>query len=268
MASTTPELEQRLEAFQMDMMEKMSAIGRHSQMLESVKSACPSVSTMTILARTRPVVESKDDDKIDLDAFVACFENPAFQPTVMGRPLNVKIPADRMMRTGKVRRTFYNQISVWFSDETSKKNIKVFRNGNLHITGEKQPAANIRIAQDVCNVLEQCFGRARVVYDFDVQMVNTNFRVNIGLMLGPLRDAIARDPAVVKASYDPETYPGVNCKVKVSSGRVASVLIFNSGHVIITGIKQFCELSQAFAFITGFIDRHSKTVRRQTYVAK
>lgn len=266
--TSTLELEQRLAAFRVDMVDNMNAIGHQSRSLETVQSACPSVSTMTILARTRPVLESKDEDKIDLDAFVACFENPAFQPTVMDRPLNVKVPTDRMMRTGKLRRTFYNQISVWFSDATSKKNIKVFRNGNLHITGEKNPEANIAIARDVCKVLEQCFGRARVVYDFDVQMVNTNFRVSIGLMLGPLREAVARDPQVVRASYDPETYPGLNCKVKVSSGRVASVLVFNSGHVIITGIKQFSELSQAFAFITGFIDRHSKTVRRQAYVAK
>lgn len=267
MASTT-DLDARLLSFEEDMAENMRAVERHAGTLTHVQCAHPSISTMTILVRTRPCTQGPgEEDKIDLAALVACFDEPSFQPSVLGRPLNVKEPNSRVTRTGKVRKTFYNQISVWYADENSKKNIKVFRNGNLHITGEKNPGVNIAIAKDVCRVLEQCFGKAREVYDFDVQMVNTNFRVSIGLVLARMRDAISKNPDIVKASYDPETYPGLNCKFRTDTGRDASVLVFNSGHVIITGIKKFTELLQAYAFVTKFIDDHSEAVRRQTFVA-
>jgi TATA-box binding protein (TBP) (component of TFIID and TFIIIB) len=236
----------------------------HAASLKNVKTYGFDVSTMTVLV----VTQSPTQDKIDLDKFVSFFDDQAIASMieVFGRPLHVKPIVPRTTKTGKVKQTFYNQVSVWFSDETSKKNVKIFRNGNLHITGEKSLAKNVEIAEEVCSVLGILFGCERYVCDFDVQMINTNFRLSVGLVLATLREALAKVPSVMKASYDPETYPGLNCKYKTSSGRDASLLIFNSGNVIITGIKDFKEFYEAYVMITGFVDDHVNAVKRQSFV--
>ena len=257
-------MEDKLSTYQASMGGYVRRSNEHAATLRNVKTYGFDVSTMTVLVTT----ESPTHDKIDLEKFVSFFDNPSIAPhiEVSGRPLHAKPLAPRTTRTGKVKQTFYNQVSVWFTDETSKKNIKVFRNGNLHITGEKSLARNIEIAEDVCEILSLFFECERYVIDFDVQMINTNFRLNVGLVLGSMRDVVSKVPSVVKASYEPETYPGLNCKYRTSSGRDASLLIFNSGNVIITGIKDFKEFYEAYAMITGLIDDHVQAVKRHSFV--
>lgn len=236
----------------------------HAAALKNVKTYGFDVSTMTVLVMT----ESTTHDKIDLEKFVYFFDDPriASQIKISEHPLHVKPLAPRTTRTGKIKQTFYNQVSVWFKDETSKKNIKIFRNGNLHITGEKSLARNIEIADDICEILSLFFRCERYAVDFDVQMINTNFRLNVGLVLGSMRDVVSKVPSVVKASYEPETYPGLNCKYRTSSGRDASLLIFNSGNVIITGIKDFKEFYESYVMITGLIDDQVQAVKRHSFV--
>ena len=258
-------MEDKLSAYQSSMGGYVRLSNEHaSSSLKNVKTFGFDVSTMTVLVMT----ESPTHDKIDLEKFVSFFDDPsvASMIEVSGRPLHAKPLAPRTTRTGKVKQTFYNQVSVWFTDDASKKNIKVFRNGNLHITGEKSLARNIEIADEICMILGILFRCERYATDFDVQMINTNFRLSVGLVLGSMRDVLSKVPSVVKASYEPETYPGLNCKYRTSSGRDASLLIFNSGNVIITGIKDFKEFYEAYVMITGVIDDHVQAVKRQSFV--
>lgn len=258
-------MEDHLSAYQTAMGGYVRSSNEHAQTLKNVKSYGFDVSTMTVLVMT----ESPTQDKIDLDKFVSFFDDPSIASMieVFGRPLHVKPIVPRTTKTGKVKQTFYNQVSVWFADETSKKNVKIFRNGNLHITGEKSLARNIDIADEICSTLSILFRCERYAVDFDVQMINTNFRLSVGLVLGSLRDALANKvSSVTKASYDPETYPGLNCKYRTTSGRDVSLLIFNSGNVIITGIKDFKEFYEAYVMITGFVDDHVHAVKRQSFV--
>lgn len=243
------------------------AIKEHSRTLLHVASSNHTVSTMTILVTT----SIKDrDDKIDLQQFYDRFTTtPIAQTcTVQGHVLLMKDPVQRVSKRGKVHNTFYNQLSLWYRDCNSKKNIKVFRNGTLHITGEKGLPENLAIATEVCNVIERILDypiNSVSVSSFNIQMINTNFCLNVGLVLQSLRNLLATDSSVPKASYEPETYPGLNTKVKTSTGREASVLIFNSGNVIITGIKSFTEFKDAYIFITRFLDANIDRVKRQNF---
>jgi TATA-box binding protein (TBP) (component of TFIID and TFIIIB) len=249
----------KLETCEADLRRHLADMRAHAEGLKNVRATDLNISTMTVL------VTLNVQDKIDLEHLVRTF--PTMAPTIKNRPAMVKDPEGRVTRRGKVRNTFYNQISVWYADDKARRNIKVFRNGSLHITGERSLRGNIEIAHEMAEVLARVLGiPVPVVSDFDIQMINTNFKIDVGIILGAMREAMARHPQVTKASYDPETYPGLNCKYATTSGRAASVLTFNSGNIIITGLKSFQEFRDTYVFITGFVDANLASIRRQTFV--
>jgi TATA-box binding protein (TBP) (component of TFIID and TFIIIB) len=250
----------KIDVFRKDALERLASIESRARGLASVRATDLSVSTMTVLARA----EIPPFRKVRLESIVEAFASDSM--TVQGRPLFVKDPAAQVSRRGKVKNTFYNQISVWFKDAESKKNIKVFRNGHLHITGERNLSKNLEIAREVIALVSKIVDIPMDIVDFDIQMINTNFKTSVGFILGQMREAIARQKGIVKASYDPETYPGLNCKYRVGcTGRDISILAFNSGNVIITGLKAFSELEETYGFIVDFIDAHATQIRRQTF---
>jgi len=254
-----PTVLSKLETCEADLRRHLEDMRQHAEGLKNVSATDLNISTMTVL------VTLNVQHKIDLEHLVEAF--PALAPTIKGRPAMVKDPAGRVTRRGKVKNTFYNQISIWYADDKARRNIKVFRNGSLHITGEKNIRGNIEIAIEVSEILGRILGIAvPVVSNFDIQMINTNFKIDVGIILGAMREAMSRHPQVTKASYDPETYPGLNCKYATTSGRAASVLTFNSGNVIITGLKTFQEFRDTYIFITGFIDANLAIIRRQTFI--
>lgn len=253
-----PNVLTKLETCEADLRSHLEDMRHHAASLTSVRATDLNISTMTVL------VTLKVDGKIDLEHLVQIF--PTLAPKIKNRPAMVKDPQGRVSRRGKVHSTFYNQISIWYADDKARRNIKVFRNGSLHITGERSLRGNLEIALEVSAILGRVLDiPVPVVSDFDIQMINTNFKIDVGIILGAMREAMARHPGVTKASYDPETYPGLNCKYATTSGRAASVLTFNSGNIIITGLKSFQEFRDTYVFITGFIDQNLAAIRRQTF---
>lgn len=153
------------------------------------------------------------------------------------------------------RAEFFNQITM----HHGTKSIKVFKNGSMHVTGCSNPLQFVDVATEVCALMgdvagiEANDGSGTIrVTRFDVQMINLNFAAGRHLFLQDLRDDFAARGCV--ASYDADTYPGLNVKLPIG-GRWVTALIFRSGKVIITGAKTAVELSEAHAMVTAAVDR-------------
>lgn len=140
---------------------------------------------------------------------------------------------------------FFNQITL----RHGTKSVKVFQNGSMHVTGCTSPAQFLDIASAVCRLMTDVAGvdtedgsqEVRVV-GFDVQMINVNFAVGATVHLQDLCERCAS--AGYAASYDADTYPGLNVKLPVGDRRVTA-LVFRSGKVIITGARTPHELVES-----------------------
>lgn len=159
-------------------------------------------------------------------------------------------------KTHKRKRSsvFFNQITM----RHGTKSVKVFYNGSMHVTGCTSPAEFWEVATAVCNfmsdtVAPQTTDGSEVVciQGFDVQMINVNFGAGMELYLKGLRDTCAA--LGYMASYDADTYPGLNVKLPIGERHV-TVLLFKSGKVIITGAKTAAELDTAHRMITDVLD--------------
>lgn len=135
-------------------------------------------------------------------------------------------------RTGSKKRTFDNQISFVFKmNEDYYPNIKVFQNGNIHITGS-------RSIEDIEKPLKVLIEEIKRIYqevdkdiiefddiinidcleysDIQIFMINTDFKIftdqekknNFTIKRRVLHDLLIQDDKVI-ARFDPATYPGV-----------------------------------------------------------
>ena len=187
---------------------------------------------------------------------------------IMGLDVHIVFPIRKTKKTsrGKNISNFFNQLTFWYKDCT-KKSVKLFINGNVHVTGCRSLEEYSKLMKHVCGFMDYLFPESPKkcrVQDIDIQMVNTNFSVGRGLDLSRLK-RILLDQGMC-ATYDREVYPGLNLKVPTSANREASVLVFISGNIIITGVRHFYEVYEAYKFITESIcnTAHMITKKRIT----
>jgi TATA-box binding protein (TBP) (component of TFIID and TFIIIB) len=257
---------QRVSSMEEDVRDSTARMSQSISGLKNTKATPVHVSTITFLCET-----SAHD--LDASSVLKKFEeDPTFAQRykVRGQVVAAKPIGKTVSSKGKVRESFYNQVSLFYKDDASKKNIKVFKNGKLHITGEKDVRENVLIAVDVCRLLEGVFEKPHgsfEVIDFDIQMINTNFRMSHGFILNSFKEAVTKTlPKVPRITYDPETYPGLNMKLRLSDDTQVTLLIFNTGNVIATGLRTFSKLAEAFDVFTRFVDDNIDAFKRQNYV--
>jgi TATA-box binding protein (TBP) (component of TFIID and TFIIIB) len=148
---------------------------------------------------------------------------------------------------------FYNCFVFIYRIEIENKfkefHIKLFNTGKIEIPGI-QSETNVElvvknIIQLLCpfyktNVLEKREMRETI-------LINSNFICNYYINRDELFN-ILKTKYSVKCSYDPCSYPGIQCKYKLESSEV-SFMIFRTGSVLIVGKCEDEELYKIYNFI-------------------
>lgn len=244
--------------------EKMCALQAVGELGRSVSPSEIRISTMTLFSKLRPPTG------FDLSSIIELYlQEDGIERIrqMLGIHVHIVFPIRKVQKTarGKSINNFFNQLSFWYKD-TTKKSIKIFINGNVHITGCRTLREYVWLLGRVCSFLNTVFppGKAGhcpcVAETIDVQMINTNFHIQSGLDLNKLKRLLLDHGRC--ATYDREVYPGLNLKLQTSFNREASILIFISGNIIITGVKHFAEIYEAYKFITTFIASNLDTVSK------
>jgi len=172
--------------------------------------------------------------------------------------------------------SFQNAVIFKYKEEEDKarsglnsKAIKIFCNGTLHVTGCKTAGECAHVARIVCRILE-------IVHDvpvagsyalsgFNVQLINTSFCVGVRLNICALRSIFIHEYGIDNVSYDPGMHAGLNVKHRVMGkddfARDVTVLVFESGEVIITGCVNAEELWATYETFSTLLDRNVRRVR-------
>lgn len=146
---------------------------------------------------------------------------------------------DLMKQKKKTKSAFYNCFvliyRVWIQGRFKEIHIKMFNTGKIEIPGI-QNEEMVDIAVNKIKMLLQPH------YDFEVLellekreniLINSNFTCNYYINREELFK-ILKTKYHVKCSYDPCSYPGIQCKYKLSHGDI-SYMIFRTGSVLIVG---------------------------------
>lgn len=143
---------------------------------------------------------------------------------------------------------FFNQITSEYVDEFSKKSIKFFPNGSIHVTGCSDLVDCKRVTGQVKFCIKKYTGKDVEVHDFRVLMINANFSMNFMLDLQKVNSNAER--AGCQVSFKPEIYSAV--KIKFVPGpcmKKITASVFSSGCVLITGAQTLREITSSYKFL-------------------
>ena len=222
------------------------------------------------------------------------------------RGFSKKLTVSRRKKT--VTKRFDNQATVIVrsSDLDGKQhhvNMKVFKNGNVQITGLKYIEQGIPVINFLIEELRYIYAHhcKDVVESYDalhnsnyrIRLINSDFRFGFDIKRDRLFKILKTDYPHVKKSYEPCIYPGVKiqyfwndelnnvdgcctCDAKCSGkgsghgdGRCKKITIavFQSGCVIITGAQSHEQIMSAYEFICGLIEKHTDDIKKQVLAA-
>lgn len=212
------------------------------------------ISTMTILTEC--------DHEVDLAYIAETFETAKIQDFIKD------VLGDHAITSSKNKR-FCNCIIFKVMD---KQSVKVFCNGNLHITGAKTIKEALDISEIFATMFELMYGGTGIdnmfqVDRFHIQMINLYFKLPFmsdgGAAGGVEGDASRRvlslahllkllqDTTEYYCNYNNERHAGVIIRMLP-----VTILIFDSGNVIITAAVTEELIRRSLAFVFGFFNKN------------
>ena len=209
------------------------------------------LSTMTVMVEL-------DRPSVDLNVVEAAFHKQEVQDGIDASTFTVTMSPKPMRNAITFRMRCGGR-----ADDTKRagrRAIHVFSNGIFHVVGCVTAADLIETAQVAADILSASTGKKYGIKTFAVEMINTDFAIlvngeEVGLDLyeAYARMAVRSD---VQATYDQENHAAVNIKVPTSTRRLATIMLFHSGRVIVTGVVNAAELRDAYFYIVEFLDQH------------
>lgn len=218
----------------------------------SVLSMNPYITTMTAC-----FFLSQPPKSIDMIA-----EYVAQPPSELGRSLIDEVFGGKELFYARPRsKCFPNCIVFTLIEDTCRKlAIKCFTNGTLHITGVKSMQRGLEIADMFCALLDLVEGGdgCNTVFQverFELQLMNLHFQVDVGV--GSLNLArlfrLVLQQATHASSYNKERHNGLIIKFLSETMHTVSIIVFDSGNILICACKDGSSFKEAFGFIIGIL---------------
>lgn len=164
-----------------------------------------------------------------------------------------------------VKGKMMNQVTFLFKKNKQNLSTKIYKNGVLQIAGCKR----IEDVDFVCNFIIDSikntykidFERKKKIYPakrselkpgkHKIIMMNSIFSTNFNINRQKLFNLLKENKHNV--DYEPNRYPGVNLKFSDDNDEKCTLLIFESGKVLINGAKSTTNLNNAYNFINNLL---------------
>jgi len=159
--------------------------------------------------------------------------------------------------------TFYNQITLGYSDQYSTKSVKVFPNGSVQVAGCSDIFDCRRVIQQLTFLIQFVMGLDALPNEgFRVVMINTNFSLNYNINLMETVKAFSDNSVFTSVTFDPDRYSAVKIKFKPASDmKQVTVSIFSTGKIIVTGAETLKEIAFAYNLINQHIYSHRDRIK-------
>lgn len=196
------------------------------------------LNTMTLLIATNL-------PPFDLSTLIALSNDDCFK--LYTRLLNV----NTQVKATKKKNNFPNCI-IYQHENVA---VKVFTNGNIHMTGTKNllDAQQIALAhlKLIKHVLDFPMTYQPKVRHIEIQMINSSFKLGKHVLMDALAQVMAKPNAyssiIYSATYEKTDHPALNIKLhNVTTCKKSTFLLFRTGSVILTGIASIEDLKFVF----------------------
>lgn len=208
------------------------------------------ITTMTILVSL--------NKPVNIAKFAECFDKENIQ-----KQLSYSRPGNW---THRQKLGFYNCFTMYHVP-SNKVAIKLFSNGNLHITGVKNIECALEYASIISDVINNFVVDRKLsqyyITKFNVQLVNGCFKFktdNMKINLNLLCSKMSQVP-MCSCVFNKDHHPGVRIKYSNTlSSKPVTIIIFESGSVLMHAFLNGDDMFNTFQFITSNFDSMSNDV--------
>lgn len=196
---------------------------------------------------------------------------------------------------------FDNQLTIIYKyDEESLINVKVFKNGNIQMTGVKHCDDGHAMIDVIINTIREVMRIKHLPIvsspntmantNYKIALINSDFKVNFEVKRDKLHTVLKQQYGI-RCSFEPCIYPGVkiqyfwNNKQQFKNGlckcslpcihgkgnghgdmdcKKITIAVFQSGCVIVTGAQTTQQIDDAYAFICDILFGHKEHVEKVT----
>lgn len=176
-------------------------------------------------------------------------------------------------RKTTVSKRFDNQVTVILRVHGMQTNMKIFRNGNVQMTGLKmieQGTQAIGYVIERIRTISHCDPKVAesiekmAIANYTIQLINCDFRVGFEIKRDRLYKTIQTLYPNVFCSYEPCIYPGVKIQYDWDPSKKITIAVFQSGCVIITGAQTHEQITCAYHFICNIFNTHFDSIQKQS----
>lgn len=220
--------------------------------MDNVRSSLPEEHKPSWVKITTITIISKFTDDIDIPLMTKVFNAMK----------TIKIfvtPNSKGFEWTKKPTAFYNQITLGYIDQYSKKSIKLFPNGSIQVAGCSDLIDCKRIIRQVIFLVQSLTKTKNTIPDnnFRVVMINTNFSLNYSINLFKTTECFLKDSRF-DTTFDPDRYSAVKIKfTPIENKKRVTASIFSSGKIIVTGAEQLEEIINAYNIINQHLLENS-----------
>ena len=158
--------------------------------------------------------------------------------------------------------TFYNQVTLGYTDQYSTKSVKVFPNGSVQVAGCSDLFDCRNIIKQLTFILNTVLETDVASNGFRVVMINTNFSLNYNINLMETARVFNSEPVFTSVTFDPDRYSAVKIKFKPAADmKQVTASIFSTGKIIVTGAETLKEIAFAYNIINQHINAHKDRVK-------
>jgi len=156
--------------------------------------------------------------------------------------------------TLKESTTFYNQITLTYTDVTTKS-IKLFPNGAVQIAGARNLFDCVNIIKGISRIVKNLLQMQEKVGEFKIAMINSNFSLNYYLNLMRVNEHFTQASDVFKTHFEPSRYSAVKIRFRPAANmKEVTCSIFSTGKIIITGAETYKEIAFAYNVVVSHIN--------------
>lgn len=145
--------------------------------------------------------------------------------------------------------------------EGEKVTIKIFSNGNLHMTGAKTVFMAVEYGNLLCRCFEQLFHQSFEIQTFSIQLVNATCKFDVGndsvISLSTFRDIVQE--CDMQCFYNNDVHAGLRIKLpytQTSTPHQSTVILFSTGSLLFNAFLCGKELLNAYNIITNLFSQH------------
>lgn len=215
------------------------------------------ISTITATASSDYV-----DNKIDFEMF-----SDFIKDNNSASEFTLKPCTSKKNKTQTNIRQFKHQMNVKKTYENVNKgtkngvNVKVFVNGELHITGCNSLQMIRNCVTDICNELNRSNSTFRLynvestLKTISIRMINVPFNINMKINQNNLGNILDQKYNIY-STFNPKNYSGIIIKIPNNDGQYITLLVFHSGKGILSGAKTIEDINMTLRLYDDIVKDH------------